>query len=136
MLSSNDLEFIRRSVLFQDIDPIEKDRMIGRCHVHKTDIDEPLFRAGQEVSRVYLVLSGVIELYRGAEDGKHAILGLREIGEIAGASAALAGISHYTTGQPVDRCRFLEVPLDVFLELLDQNPGLARKLTSRLAGNL
>ncbi len=110
--------------------------MIERCHVHKMDIDNPLFRTGHEVSRVYLVLDGVIELYRGAEDGKHAILGLREIGEIAGASAALAGINHYTTGQPVGRCRLLEVPLDVFHELLDQNPDLARKLTSRLADNL
>jgi len=109
---------------------------MARCQIHQTAPDKPLFRAGQTVTRVYLVLGGVVELYRGSEKGKHAILGLREVGEIAGASAALVGINHYTTAQPVGNCRLLEVPIDVFRELLEHDPGLARKLTSRLADNL
>ena len=136
MLSRNDIEFIKQSILFQGIPSADRDRMIERCHVHKSTPDTPLFLAGQPVSRVFLVLGGVVELYRGAEHGKHAILGLREVGQIAGASAALANINHYTTAQPVGSCRLLAVPLDVFKELLEHDPGLAGKLTSRLADNL
>ena len=136
VLSSNDVEFIKRSVLFQGILPPERDRLIERCHARKTVPDTPIFKARQPVSRVYLVLDGVIELYRGSENGKHAILGLREVGEIAGASAALAGINHYTTAQSVGKCRLLEVPLEVFNELLQLDPNLVRRLTSRLADNL
>jgi CRP-like cAMP-binding protein len=81
-------------------------------------------------------MSGVIELYRGTEEGKHAILGLREVGEIAGASAALSQINHYTTAQTVGKCRLLEVPIGVFEKLLAFDPDLASRLTARLADHL
>ena len=136
MLSRNDIDFIKQSVLFQGILAVDRDRMIEQCHVHRSAPDTPLFLAGQPVTQVFLVLGGVIELYRGAKHGKHAILGLREVGQIAGASAALAGINHYTTAQPVGSCRLLDVPLSVFKELLERDPNLAAKLTSRLADNL
>jgi CRP-like cAMP-binding protein len=131
-----DIEFIKRSILFQGALPATSDRMIERCRLANPAPGSLLFRAGRPVLRVYLVLEGVIELYRGAEDGKHAVLGLREVGEIAGASAALSGIDHYSTAQTVGKCQVLEVPVSVFNELLTDDPDLARRLTSRLADNL
>ena len=98
--------------------------------------DTLLFQAGKPATHVYLVITGVVELYRGMEKGKHAILGLREAGEIAGASAALSEINHYTTAQTVGKCKLLEVPRGVFDELLKRDRGLAARLISRLADHL
>jgi len=136
VLTDSDLEFVKQSILFEGISAKLQDTLIKRCVLRTTTPRKTLFRAGQPVSSVYLILGGVIELYRGAEKGKHAILGLREIGEIAGVSAALSGINHYTTAQPVGKCRLLEVPISLFNDLLKYDVSLVGRLTSRLADNL
>jgi len=136
LYTTEDLRFIKRSVLFQGTLPQERERMLAECRLEEFEADRPLFQSGSPVHRVFLILEGVVQLFRGAEEGKHAIIGLREVGEVAGITASLSGNRHYSTAQSIGKCRALEVPSSVFSELLERDADLSPRLVERLADNL
>jgi len=110
--------------------------MLEECRLLTFKAGKSLFRAGRPVKCIFMILDGVVQLFRGADEGKHAILGLREVGEVAGVTSALSGNSHYATAQSIGKCHALEVPSSVFSELLECDADLERRLVERLADNL
>jgi len=75
-------------------------------------------------------------LYRGPDDGKHAVIGLRQPGDVVGISSALAGGRHYSTATPIGKFRLLKVPVSVFADLCTQDPDLLIRLTTRVSNQL
>lgn len=136
MQQSRKNKIIETSVLFQGLSNSGLGGILGRCRETEYSSNEYLFKAGQPVSQVYLVLEGVIQLYRGSDNGKHAVLGIRERSDVLGVTSALSDSAHYSTAKSVGRSKALAIPLDVFGELVSLDPALPQRLLRHVAGNL
>jgi len=133
MLIKDELQLIKNSILFRGVEKSIVDLILKQCQVKHFKSDALLFSTGEDAQQVYLILDGVVQLFRGADDGKHAVIGIREKGDIAGLTAALSGRPNYSTAQTVRKCTVLIVPVVAIKEVISRSPATGERLVRKVA---
>ncbi|MFI6649009.1 Crp/Fnr family transcriptional regulator [Streptomyces sp. NPDC050529] len=87
-----------------------------------------LLREHEPTTHVLIVLSGWTKVISAAPNGYEALLALRGPGDIIGEQAALSGRVRGATVSALSRVEALAVDSDRFNSLLDERPGISRKL--------
>lgn len=92
------------------------------CNHVNRDAGQILFCAGEQSSRVLILLDGQVKLSVDSADGKRLIIRIAEPEEILGLASAVAQMTHEMTAETIRFCRFVSLQRDVFQDILKSNP--------------
>ncbi|RST05062.1 Crp/Fnr family transcriptional regulator [Streptomyces sp. WAC07149] len=92
-----------------------------------------LLREHEPSTHVLVILSGWAKVTSAAHNGYEALLALRGPGDVVGEQAMLSGRPRGATVTALERIEALAVPADRFDALLDERPGITRKLLALTA---
>jgi putative oxidoreductase len=88
---------------------------------------------GEIAQQFYVVVSGKLKVYRETPDGIRTDLTILGPGAYFGEVALVTGKPRTASVEAVEESTLLEISEEEFDKVLDQNPGLARKIISSLA---
>ncbi len=136
VLRLDDLATVRRSAILKDAPPSALDDLLRESAATEIGNHHVLFRAGDRADRIFLVLKGKVQIYRGEAAGKHAVLGVHQVGDAFGLEDAFQSGRHFATAQAVGRCRVLAVPTVAYRGAVVGNAGMAIGLVKLLSQSL
>ena len=94
---------------------------------------QTLFIEGDRIVGFYLVLSGLVKIYKISADGKEQVLHLAEPGQTF-AEASLFGFDGYpASAEAVEPSSVLLIPREQFVALLANDPGLCHRMFRELS---
>ena len=67
-------EFVERTHLFKGLDKQQLEKVLAHSNLHKLKKEQILFSQGDEVCCFYLVLSGMVKLFRLSPDGQEKVI--------------------------------------------------------------
>ena len=88
---------------------------------------------GEIAQKFFVVVSGKLKVYRETDDGIRTDLTVLGPGAYFGEVALVTGKPRTASVEAVEESTLLEITEEEFDKVLDQNPGLARKIISSLA---
>ncbi|MFZ0134857.1 MAG: Crp/Fnr family transcriptional regulator [Desulfobacterales bacterium] len=97
---------------------------------------KPVFHEGDRGSGFYVVIDGLIKIYKLAPEGKEQILHIIGPGEPFGEVAVFAGRSFPANAEALADSRLLFFPREAFVNLISRNPSLALKMLAVLSMRL
>lgn len=97
--------------------------------------EERLFHRGDQISAVFLLLSGTVDLVRYQRDGAMIVLN-RVKGQGVVAEASLYAERYHCDGVCADRATVQSIPQDAMHRILRNNPALAEQWSAYLAVEL
>jgi CRP-like cAMP-binding protein len=125
VLSPQNIDIIRKSVLFQNIpDDITNDLLSASTEC-KIPRGKTLFIQGDSAINLSVVLEGWVKLTRITPAGEEIVLTVYSTGESFGEAAALRGGQYPVTAEAVTDCRVLSVKASAILLALRTRPELA-----------
>jgi CRP/FNR family transcriptional regulator len=77
-------EIFNRAKLFSQLSEDHKEKLIVEGNYVTVEKNEQIFREGEKGTRIYILLSGSVKLYRVTEDGREVIVRLLSGGELFG----------------------------------------------------
>jgi len=74
-------EFVEKTHLFKDLNHQQLDNILAHSSLHKLKKEQVLFSQGDSVGSFYLVLSGMVKLFRVSPDGQEKVIEVVNSGE-------------------------------------------------------
>jgi len=95
-----------------------------------------IFSEGEAATGFYVVISGLVKIFKISADGKEQILHLTSSGQPFGEVPMFSGTNFPANAETVEKSRVLFFPRDQFLELLKRDPNLSMKLLADFSRRL
>ena len=130
------------------LDIISKSQLFGGlCETHLKEIrgvsneitvnkGEIIFLDGDEGNGFYLVIKGVVKVYKMSPEGKEQILHIVKTGETIGAVPVFSGTSFPANAQAIAKSMLLYFPKKKFIGLITSNPALTMNILAILSMRL
>lgn len=112
--------------LFYGLTNAERTSLAANAHVRDIPDGQAIFREGQRVSCVIVLVSGRVKITRFSASGEHVLFRIVNVGQEVGTLGATPGTPHTTTAQTAGVCRVLTWDASVFENLCHQIPALTR----------
>ncbi len=121
--------------LFNPLNLIEKKSLIDAGTVHELPAEAQIVRYGEEGHSFFVVLSGMVRIFRPADDDKGPPLELARLGtgSYFGEMSLLTGERRSASVSAHTRARVLEIPKTAMAPILSQRPDLAEDLARIMA---
>ncbi|HEU19079.1 MAG TPA: Crp/Fnr family transcriptional regulator [Deltaproteobacteria bacterium] len=130
------LNVLSRSQLFGGLSD-EHLKEIGNVSIEKrADKGEIIFFDGEEGNGFYLVVEGVVRVYKMSLEGKEQILHIVKAGETVGAVPVFSGKSFPANAQAITESLLLFFPKEKFISLITGNPSLTMNILAILSMRL
>ena len=139
-------DVVRNVSVFADLDDETYAAVRGAMVSTNVRRGEILFREGEPGERLWVIVTGKVKLGHTAPDGRESLLAVLGPGEIVGELSVYDPGPRTATATVLAPSAFLElerigiverdIPLHVFLSLLEAHPGLSRQLLRSLAQRL
>lgn len=129
-------ELLSRSPFFRGLTPEQLDDLAEGCRFLTLDRDEAAFRQGDPVRGFFMVLRGQMQLVVSTSDGARKVIEIIEEGESFGAAVLFERIDYPATATALVTTELLAVSSTVVLDLVDRDPGFARRMLANMAGRL
>ncbi len=132
-----DAETLRGLPHFGGLDAVARRRIAAGSRVRTLERGEWLFRRGSEPRAFFHVLEGCVQLFRSTPEGREQVIHRLRAGQ-SFAEAAVLTMSAYpvnavATSSPT---RLIEVGASSFLQVLDEDPRVARAVVASLCRRL
>lgn len=114
--------------LFQGLSPQELDTIAQRGTTRTLPANTVFIHEGEESSQLYLILSGVVKVYRSDAPGREEALSHLGPGEHLGELALLGDSVRTASAMTLETSRFLVLSRRAFLESLGEHPQIAMNL--------
>ena len=124
---------LRRVPLLAGIGDTALAQLAAVSHVTTVDRGEILFVEGEPSTRMFVVLSGRVRIFRNSEAGAELVLSHAGPGESIGELSVIDELPRSASAQAVERCRVISVPADHMREALSQSPGAMLAVARHLA---
>jgi NTE family protein len=115
-------------------------RTLGHLTAHSAIVQLPkgtvVFKAGDPVEAMYVVLSGRCQSWVLLPDGSHHIMGIYAPGDIFGERALVSSACHSSTVKVITDCALLRIAAEDVERVFKRTPKLARDLVLRLVDQL
>lgn len=98
--------------------------------------DKLIFSEGDHGSGFYVVVSGMVKIFKASPKGKEHIMRIVGPGESFGQVAVYAGRAFPASAQTIAKSHLLFLPRTEFLQLITKNPSLALNMLSELSMRL
>ena len=121
---------------FRELTPGELDRIIGLGRLVSYPKDAVLFTEGDPGEALYIVVDGSIRVSKIVPGAKEEAMAFMERGACVGEMALIDGFPRSATAIAHQECRVLFVEKQAFLNLLHEDPVIARKILWALCRTL
>ncbi|MFO7685632.1 MAG: Crp/Fnr family transcriptional regulator [Desulfobacterales bacterium] len=130
------IEIIANTSAFSGLSPAQLEEVRQIAVRRNFTKGEAVFFEGDQGSGFYIVIDGLIKIFKLAPDGKEQILHIIGPGEPFGEVAVFAGRSFPANAEVLADSRLLFFPRDAFVGLISRNPSLALKMLAVLSMRL
>ena len=124
MLSDNDLEAAKSSVLFKSMPETVSESLLRGAFVQEYGSGENIFIQGETARVIHVVLGGWAKLYRIAHNGNEAVVAVFTRGSSFGEAVALQQDKYPVSGEAVTDCTLLQIPARVFTTMMKERPEI------------
>jgi CRP-like cAMP-binding protein len=114
--------------LFQELTPEELDQVIGVARLVTYPKGTVLFQEGDPGEALYIVVDGSVRVSKGVPGAKEEAMAFMERGSCLGEMALIDEFPRSATAMALKECRVLFIDKQVFLNLLQREPVIARKI--------
>ncbi len=128
--------FLESVALFDCLSPDSRARLAGACRPIEVDRGRYLFFEGDQAHSVYVVRHGWMVILLAALDGRELVLSEMRRGDVFGENAVLTSLPRSATAVAREDSVLLVLPGQEFLNILDDEPCLARRLLEQAAARL
>lgn len=111
-------------------------RLARAATVQEAPRGTSLATEGEAAGRIGVVVSGKVRVFHSAADGRSVTLETAESGQAFAAIAALAGARHPANADAATQATIAWIRREELLELLEQEPAIARTLVADLSKRL
>ena len=119
--------------LLRGLGATEIERLATLAVPHDLERRQTLFIEGDRIVGFYLVLSGLVKIYKISADGKEQVLHFAEPGQTF-AEASLFGFEGYpASAEAVEPSSVLLIPREQFVSILANDPGLCHRMFRELS---
>jgi CRP/FNR family transcriptional regulator len=127
---SSPVEILSRCPLFEGVSRSDLGSLAAQCEWLELGKRQPLFFQGDPVKRLYLVVEGLIKVYRLDPKGERQIvIHLDEPGQWVAAVAVFMHQPHYpASAEAAEASRVLAIPASEFYQLIQQNITLSNSM--------
>jgi len=130
------LSLIKNVPIFSGLNEAELNN-IRQIAVHKQyDKGENIFFQDDEAKGFYLIIEGLVKVFKSSSEGKEQILHIFGPGEPFGEVAVFAGASFPAYASALSKISTLFFPRSLFVNLISANPSLAMNMLSVLSMRL
>lgn len=119
-------------VLFQNIDEETISKIESFTTEHKVSKDNIVFYEGDEPKYLYLLVKGVIKLYKTSSSHKEVVLKYFHDNELIGEVANFEGMPYPATAKAYSDVEFLKIDFEKLKEVIFSNPNLAFNIQASL----
>lgn len=130
MPTDDDIACASRSVLFSSLPKDIRANLIGQGVIKRHPRGASLFLQGEPARHVFVVLDGWVKLFRIAQSGSEAVVGVFTRGQSFAEAVAFRDDVYPVNAEAVTDCRLLQLRGGAVLELMETRPELARALIS------
>ncbi len=136
-LGENFTDVLRKTALFQHLDPAQLNELISNASEQVFPPGYPILNEGDIGSSVFIIVSGRVRVIEKVPDGpSNMFLGELGAGEIFGEIGFLRDTPRSATVATLEQTRCLALPREEFLATLESSPALCITLLRVLAGRL
>lgn len=119
--------------LFKGLDNQQYDELAMIVTDQEVKRGQTIFSEGDEGVGFYVVISGLIKIYKLSPDGKEQILHIFGQGEPFAEAAVFTGSTYPAHAIALEKSRILFFPRASFVELVQKNPSLAMNMMATLS---
>lgn len=135
-MKAQDWEIVRRSQLFERLSDAAVRTLINTQSLDELAKGAVLYRRGESAKNGFLILEGVVKLFREERPSSEALLAVHGPGSALFVGEALAGSVLRTTAETVTRARVLVLDADRMRAALATDPKMARAMLAAAALNM
>lgn len=118
-------EKLKKIVLFQDLDDDIIEDILKFTQVVKELKGNIIFYEGDEPEYLYLLVSGIVKLYKTTPNGKSIVLKYFQSGELIAEVANFEHFPYPATAASVTEVEFLKIDFEKLKEIIYNNPHLS-----------
>jgi CRP-like cAMP-binding protein len=130
------IEALARCPLFANADERILSSLANRLRRRRFRRGEVIFHQGDPGDSLHVVASGAVKIVLPSPEGEEAIIATLRPGDFFGELALLDGAPRSATATSLEQSEMLVLPRPIFMELLDNLPGLRDALLDGLAHEL
>ncbi len=119
--------------LFRRVSPEDRERIAAVARVRRYDRGEHVFDEGDPSDSFFVVVTGLIKVFKQAPNGSDVILEMFGPGGPLGAVAAYESRPYPASAVAMELSECLLIPRQAFFQLLEQHPSLVRGLLGSLS---
>jgi CRP/FNR family cyclic AMP-dependent transcriptional regulator len=123
-------------VLFRGVDDAILQLVAASLRLRRFRRNEVIFHQGDPGDSLHVIESGAVKIVLPSPEGDEAIIATLRRGDFFGELALLDGAAHSATATALEPSQTLVLSRDVFLQLIETQPGLRSALLASLAGEL
>ncbi len=123
---------LENMVLFQNVDEDTISNIESFTTEHKVSKDNIVFYEGDEPKYLYLLVKGVIKLYKTSSNHKEVVLKYFHDNELIGEVANFEGMPYPATAKAYSDVEFLKIDFEKLKEVIFSNPNLAFNIQTSL----
>jgi len=127
------MSFLKRVPLFAGLTPEQYDELAMIITMQDYGKGQEIFAEGDPGTGFYLVMDGLVKIYKLSPEGKEQILHLFGSGEPFAEAAVFTGSTFPAYAMALEKSRTIFIPRRAFMELLGQNPALAMNMLAALS---
>jgi CRP/FNR family cyclic AMP-dependent transcriptional regulator len=127
---------LRQVPFFQSLEDFQLQHLIKRGKHLSLESDTVVFRKADAGNCMYVILSGQIQIYLEAADGRVAPLRVLDAGDFFGEMALLDGKARSANVRSLTACELFTLERAAFLDLMTTLPELLSKVFSGLSERL
>ncbi|MBE0513363.1 Crp/Fnr family transcriptional regulator [Sulfurimonas sp.] len=119
-------------VLFKNIDEETINKIENFTTEHRVSKDNIVFYEGDEPKYLYLLVKGVIKLYKTSSNHKEVVLKYFHDNELIGEVANFEGMPYPATAKAYSDVEFLKIDFEKLKEVIFSNPNMAFNIQTSL----
>ena len=128
--------FLRGLPFFKGLDDAVATPLLENRRERQYARGENIFLQNDDASRLFIVLSGWVKLFRQTPDGDEAVVGLLSVGDMFGEAAIFGGAGYPFSAAAAEDVKVFEIPGDTLRTLAKQNHAVMSRVMDSMSREL
>ena len=124
-LSKDAREALRANAMFARLADSDMEAVVGIAEERRVAKGTLLFRQGESCEGFYVVVDGLVNVYRAGSEGRDTIIHLAGAGETFAEAALLEGFDYPASAAAAEDGVLVWLPREPFLQLVTQRPSVS-----------
>lgn len=135
-MTAPDRELVRRVPLFAGLEPAMLERLLEPARVENRPRGSILFSQDEPATHFFVVLVGWVKIFRATAEGQESVVHVFTRGDSFAEAAIFAGGEYPVSASVASATRLLSIPAAPFLEVIEQEPAVARNMLAAMSHHL